>query len=210
LHLLRRFASNGESGELTLGQIETESRNRVRRPIRWLGCCNLSAHGSVHTALRAQARRMLFAMKTIERILVPIDFSPAVQVILEYAHLVAKPAAAAITLLNVYEPPPVMGGIVPGADNQRDQLDERTRAGALLTPMLNRLQQLGVAQTAMIVEPGFAGDTILRVASEGKFDLIIMGTRGRTPLNRLIMGSVTEEVLRKSPCPVITVHIPGQ
>jgi nucleotide-binding universal stress UspA family protein len=49
---------------------------------------------------------------------------------------------------------------------------------------------------------------ILDAAAELKADLIVMGTHGRTGFRRLVLGSVTEEVLRKAPCPVLTVKGP--
>jgi nucleotide-binding universal stress UspA family protein len=47
--------------------------------------------------------------------------------------------------------------------------------------------------------------TILKTAQELKADLIVMGTHGRTGIGRLFLGSVAEEVIRKAPCPVMTV-----
>jgi len=52
---------------------------------------------------------------------------------------------------------------------------------------------------------GNAALAILKTASETDCDLIVMGTHGRTGLNRLLMGSVAEEVVRKAPCLVLTV-----
>jgi nucleotide-binding universal stress UspA family protein len=55
------------------------------------------------------------------------------------------------------------------------------------------------------------GDTaaeILRAATDAGCDLIVMGTHGRTGLGRLLMGSVAEQVVRKAPCPVVTVKAP--
>ena len=49
---------------------------------------------------------------------------------------------------------------------------------------------------------------ILRLAKESEVDLIVLGTHGRTGLGRLLMGSVAEEVVRKAPCPVLTVRMP--
>lgn len=57
-------------------------------------------------------------------------------------------------------------------------------------------------------EEGDAVETILRVAEETETDLIVLGTHGRTGLERLLMGSVAEYVLRKAPCPVLTVKTP--
>jgi nucleotide-binding universal stress UspA family protein len=52
--------------------------------------------------------------------------------------------------------------------------------------------------------PGRAIDEIVKVASEG-FDLIVMATHGRTGLTKFVLGSVTEGVLRRSPCPVLVI-----
>ena len=147
-------------------------------------------------------------MTAAKRILVPVDFSPMSQAVLEYASLLAQPLPAAITLLHVYEPPAAMSGIVPGADDRADLLEERTQATTLLARMLEVLKGLGCAQAQMLIEEGFAVETILRVARDGKFDLIAMATHGRTGLDRVLMGSVVEGVWRKAPCVVLTVHIP--
>src|SRR5262249_48839479 len=49
---------------------------------------------------------------------------------------------------------------------------------------------------------------IIRLAAEVKANLIVMGTHGRTGLGRLMMGSVAEAVLRRAPCPVLTLKAP--
>lgn len=59
-----------------------------------------------------------------------------------------------------------------------------------------------------VLAEGRPGTEILRVAQERGCDLIVMGTHGRTGLMSLLMGSVTEEVLRQAPCPVLTVRSP--
>jgi nucleotide-binding universal stress UspA family protein len=56
---------------------------------------------------------------------------------------------------------------------------------------------------------GSPAEAILRAARERQCDLIVMGTHGRTALGRALMGSVAEEVVRKAPCPVLTVKVPA-
>lgn len=51
---------------------------------------------------------------------------------------------------------------------------------------------------------------IVQVAREESADLIVMGTHGRTGFDHLILGSTAENVVRKSPCPVLTVRLPGK
>jgi nucleotide-binding universal stress UspA family protein len=58
------------------------------------------------------------------------------------------------------------------------------------------------------LEEGEPAAQILRVAKETKAGLIVMGTHGRTGLERILLGSVAEKVLRKAVCPVLTVRIP--
>ena len=59
-------------------------------------------------------------------------------------------------------------------------------------------------ETAVVVgRPAFA---IVDRAKAGSFDLIMMGTHGRTGLSHMFMGSVAERVVRMSPCPVLTLH----
>jgi hypothetical protein len=58
------------------------------------------------------------------------------------------------------------------------------------------------------LEEGDAVTEILRVAEEAPADLIVLGTHGRTGLARLLMGSVAEQVVRRAPCPVLTVKAP--
>ena len=55
---------------------------------------------------------------------------------------------------------------------------------------------------------GDPASEILRLAQDAKADVIVMGTHGRTGLPRLLMGSVAEQVVRKAPCPVVTVKSP--
>ena len=58
------------------------------------------------------------------------------------------------------------------------------------------------------LEEGDAAEEILRVARETACDLVVMGSHGRTWLERALMGSVAAKVLRSAPCPVLTVRVP--
>jgi nucleotide-binding universal stress UspA family protein len=55
---------------------------------------------------------------------------------------------------------------------------------------------------------GWAAGEITQFAKEGGFDLIVMGTHGRSGLKHLLLGSVAERVVRTAPCPVLTVRKP--
>lgn len=62
------------------------------------------------------------------------------------------------------------------------------------------------AAVKAVVELGVASQTILKIAKERSYDVIVMGTNGRTGADRVLMGSTAERVLRNAPCPVVTVR----
>src|SRR6202142_1088560 len=63
-------------------------------------------------------------------------------------------------------------------------------------------------QPELVVDEGMAADAILAFAKEKKADLIVMGTHGRRGFDRLVLGSVTDRVMRRAPCPVLAVCHP--
>lgn len=78
--------------------------------------------------------------------------------------------------------------------------------------MRNQLLQLKPPDPKVSVEhrlvKGDAATEIVNPAAETKADVIVMGSHGRTGLGRLLLGSVAENVMRKAPCPVVTVKPP--
>lgn len=138
-------------------------------------------------------------MLQLKTILHPTDFSPQSQQAFHLACSLARDHGGGIVLLHVQEPPPVAeGGMVPLPPpmQTRQQLDEALAAIRPTDPQVKIERR---------VEEGLAANTILAVAEETRCDLIVLGTHGRTGLSRLLMGSVAEQVVRKAPCPVLTV-----
>jgi nucleotide-binding universal stress UspA family protein len=149
-------------------------------------------------------------MIEIRRILCPIDFSDASRHALEHAVVIAGWYGSRITALHVCHPmillnPPVLfadppGGLLP-AEPDRQQLGERLRE------WLMPADAAGLQTDALFAE-GSAAARILEGAASLPADLIVMGTHGRGGFERLMLGSVTEKVLRKANCPVLTVPPP--
>ena len=54
---------------------------------------------------------------------------------------------------------------------------------------------------------GIAADEIVEFAKKGAFDLIVIGTHGRTGIQHALIGSIAERVVRRAPCPVLTVKV---
>jgi nucleotide-binding universal stress UspA family protein len=150
-------------------------------------------------------------MIEMSRILCPIDFSDHSRRALDHAVAIARWYESAITVLHVYAPVPVAAFgpnhveippmILTSVD--RDQLlsDVKRFADAEAAP--------GVTIEAAVRE-GAPARTIVDEADSMQADLLVMGTHGRSGFERLMLGSVTEKVLRKATCPVMTVpaHLP--
>jgi len=142
-------------------------------------------------------------MLPIRSILYPTDFSKRSDHAFELDSSLAHDYGAKLLVLHVVPPPAMIYGegiIVPQPDNYQNQFREKLRQ---LQP-----QDAGV-HVEHRLEEGDPVAEILRVAGESCCDLIVMGTHGWTGLNRLLMGSVAEGVVRKAPCPVLTVKIPA-
>ncbi len=90
---------------------------------------------------------------------------------------------------------------------QRDQLEAHYRDSGLdaLREVASLLDQRGQKHTAHIAV-GHIAETITRYASEMNFELIVIGTHGRTGLRHAAMGSVAQEVLKRATVPVTVVH----
>ncbi len=143
----------------------------------------------------------------IRRILVPVDFTPEATTAIAYAGAFAQAFGAAITLLHVYDVPDLMAAIVPGADVSTDL--ESTRL-AWERELERRRAELRAraADVQVLIRPGAPAKEIVQLAAQGQFDLIVMGTHGRSGLDRLLVGSVAESVLRRAPCAVVIVRPP--
>jgi nucleotide-binding universal stress UspA family protein len=139
---------------------------------------------------------------TLERILVPVDFSDCSLDALDYAVVVAQQAKASVMLLHVLEP--VSYGLDFDLGHFRSREDVRES-------WTKRLEKLAATHQHphMPIEyrlrGGFPADSILDSAQTLPCDLIVMGTHGRRGISHTISGSVAEAVLRKARCPVIAV-----
>jgi nucleotide-binding universal stress UspA family protein len=142
-----------------------------------------------------------FAMVNIKRILCPIDLSESSAHALEQAAAVARWYKASLVGLHVCSPSEQIPGLanndVPELDFQciRDQVDRFAKVS------------LAAAGTSIevTVDAGQPARAILARAAALPADLIVMGTHGARGFDRLMLGSVTEKVLRKATCPVLTV-----
>lgn len=140
-------------------------------------------------------------MPTVQRVLCPVDLSDASRRALDYALALGRQHAADVRVLQVVDLHGWAGTSVEGLD----ALTGQTRV--LLEEQLGWWAARSVdgagAATELRGGPVVAG--ILAAGHEMGADLIVMGTHGRGGFERLALGSITEKVLRKSPCPVLVV-----
>jgi nucleotide-binding universal stress UspA family protein len=144
----------------------------------------------------------------LKKILCPVDFSPAPSAALMPAASLAKKYGAEVILLHVIGfPGPGMTATVPEFDLQGFLDEVRERAEQRLEDFSDN--QLGDdVPTRCVVENGIPAAEIVGVAEKEAADSIVLPTHSRRGLERLMMGSVAEKVVRLASCPVLTVH-PG-
>ncbi len=148
----------------------------------------------------------------MKRILVPTDFSDEAKIALDLAieiaqktdatiklvHVFEYPVATAYTALDVGGPDPIEGEVARGMmDKNKNQLDE--------------MAAIARAKKVDIVEEVKIGNPFVNISGELKdedVDLVVMGSKGASGLEEVLIGSNTEKVVRHAPCPVITVKRP--
>jgi nucleotide-binding universal stress UspA family protein len=148
-------------------------------------------------------------MIDLHRILVPTDFSKSSDNALTYGIAFAEKFGAEMYLLHVVQdltwfvPEAIL--VAPAAMPPLEQFV--TAAQTALERVIQKLNLPGIKIHPQVRE-GTAFDTIIRYAREIDVDLIVMGTHGHTGLAHVLLGSVAERVVRKAPCPVLTVRHP--
>jgi nucleotide-binding universal stress UspA family protein len=140
-------------------------------------------------------------MKPPRNILVPVDFSEASDRALAYAQTMAKALGASIHVFHAIPDPHSQVWSIEATGMNLGSLLETWQADAQ-----KRLDGLSVDTPGKrLVKIGQPFSEITRYAESQQIDLIIMGTHGRGAIEHMLLGSVAEKVVRKAPCPVLTV-----
>lgn len=143
----------------------------------------------------------------LKKILVPIDFSPYSEKALDYALFLAETICARITLLHTVV-------LFQEDIDEKQHLEayeriieeKESRRIKKIDSHCHRAKKSGVEIDSVLLRDISASDSILGFLEKKRFDLVVMGTHGRTGLKRLMLGSIAESVVNLSPVPVITVH----
>jgi nucleotide-binding universal stress UspA family protein len=143
----------------------------------------------------------------VRHILVPVDFSDHAEPVIEWAAHLAEEHDAEVLLLHAYHLP-VEFQQLEGAYLPQDFWDSvKGEAEANLEKYAVGIRELGVA-VRVLVREGYPATVIEDEAVEQKADLIVIGTHGLSGLKHMLLGSIAERVVQKSPCPVLTVKLP--
>jgi nucleotide-binding universal stress UspA family protein len=140
------------------------------------------------------------ARKATSRILVATDFSPDATRAIEIASRFARDLGGELVLVHVDEP------LLELARSNED-LQRRRMANAELERLTRSLGAQGVAARSSL-RVGKPAAEIVAAAGEEDATLLVVGTRGRSMAVAALLGGVAYDVIRKAPCPVLTVHAP--
>ncbi len=148
-----------------------------------------------------------------KKILVPVDFSELSPAVIQAAVDIGEVRNAEVDLLHVAEilshygdgyTPFGYGQTTIASMQDKQMEDARTKIESRLEDMARKIPTRVKVKTTVLW--GNPLKEIVQAAESGNFDLIVMATHGRKGMNRFFIGSVTEEVIRRAPCPVLAIR----
>jgi nucleotide-binding universal stress UspA family protein len=147
-------------------------------------------------------------MLPFKNILSPTDFSEPSYKAIKVANELALHFSARLVLLHVVSLTPLVTGSMndtPGFDVASYQKVLEEDARRQMRNVVDTLISRDIKPFVSMITSGYYSAEILRIAREENSDLIVIGTRGRTGISHLVLGSVAERVVQLSPCPVLTI-----
>lgn len=148
-------------------------------------------------------------MKPFTKIVVAIDFSESSECAFDYALTLATQFNAELTIIHVInEPVDLRGFYVPHISFE--QLEKEIEDSAVKMMDTFCSSKLGnFTNYKSTIVTGIPYDEITAAAARIEASLIVLGTHGRTGLDRILFGSTAERVVRSATCPVLTVRLPA-
>ena len=150
---------------------------------------------------------------TFKKILVPVDFSPSSKLAVEHALALAGHFQGTVHVLHAWELPAYLRPdltVWSGELNAPLELHARGEAEKAMREFVADTHLKDRPDVTTELRSGVLYSTILAVAEQGEFDLIVMGTHGRTGFSHVVLGSVAEKIVRLAKCPVLTVRVPPE
>lgn len=148
-------------------------------------------------------------MLSIRRVLFPTDFSEPAEYAWSYALTFAQEFGAEVHLLHVIAPPPRLTEAYAVSYDPGRMVESLTaEATGSMDRQVEAAKSCGLVFRREVRE-GLDYREIIDYAAKHDIDLIVMATHGRTGLAHVLLGSVAEKVVRKAPCPVLTIKHPS-
>lgn len=145
-------------------------------------------------------------MEQVQKILFPIDFSESTEKYIPWVLTFAKKFEAVVYLISVTPDLSNFASFYAPHASIKGFQKEITEGAEKKMREFIALHLKGIPKVETRLPSGKADEKILEVAKQEKVDLIIMGSHGRTGLERTIFGSVAEKVIKNAPCPVLTIR----
>lgn len=145
-------------------------------------------------------------MINLNRILVATDFSDHASIAFKYAQALAGAFDAEVILCHVVESPDLISQIPPTGEGYFPPNFQEQQKQAAQKECETILADSGLAKSRTLIVEGSPFFEIIRAAKQEDADLVIVGTHGRGAIAHALLGSVAEKVVRKAPCPVLTVR----
>ncbi len=138
-------------------------------------------------------------------ILAALDFSETTPEVLRHAQRLASSLDSHLWLAHVEAPDPDFVGYEAGPQSVRDQVSREIHSDhQKLQDLADACREGGLEATALLLQ-GPTAQTLVDKASQLEADYLVVGSHGRSGLRKLLMGSVSEAILRDASCPVIVI-----
>jgi len=146
----------------------------------------------------------------IKTILFPTDFSNGARAAMDHAISLARDYKAKLILLYVIQDISIAEWYIPSSISVTDLVEDMQKSAWNEMEKWNAEVAAQVKDVEKMVVRGVPFVEIIKTAKSRNADMIVIGTHGRTGIDHMLFGSTAEKVVRKSPCPVLTVRIAGK
>lgn len=146
----------------------------------------------------------------IKTILFPTDFSNGARAAMDHAISLARDYNAKLVLLYVIQDISIAEWYIPSSISVTDLVEDMQKSAMREMDKWYAEVSAIVKDADKMVVRGVPFVEIIKTAKDRNADMIVIGTHGRTGIDHMLFGSTAEKVVRKAPCPVLTVRIAGR